>query len=139
MKTVLRRSELLHSISNLAYVIAYVSEDKESPHTLHQTFDICEEGNLERVDSLLRLAAAEISAVSRHVRMTVRKSGYQLTFNTLPCKDGDLRCKDTNLLCKDTNLLCKDTNLLCKDTDLSATGGKFTEAMVRKYTELTRE
>lgn len=107
MKTVLRRSDLLHAISNLAYVIADVSEGKESPHTLHQTFDICEDGNLERVDSLLRLAAAEISAVSRRVRMTVRKGDYHLLFGSL--------------------------------TGGVARNGVFTEAAIRKFTELTRE
>ncbi|MBD5358114.1 MAG: hypothetical protein HDR88_14145 [Bacteroides sp.] len=81
MKTVLQREELLHDISNLAYVIADVSEGKESPHTLHQTFDICEEGNTERVERLLGLAAAEIgSEMGKGISIRHRRKNYVLTF-----------------------------------------------------------
>ncbi len=62
MNNVISLPDLLHDIANLAYVIADVSEGKETPHTLHQTYDICESGNLCRVESLLTLAIAEVAA-----------------------------------------------------------------------------
>lgn len=84
MKTVLKRSDLLHDISNLAYVIADVSEGKETPHALHQTFDICEPGNVDRIDSLLTLAATEVGATLTPVgSLAIRRDRYILIFNGL--------------------------------------------------------
>ena len=85
-KTVkIKRNELLHEISNLAYVIADVCEGKESPHTLHQTFDICEAGNIDRVDSLITLAAAEAGAVMVPVaRLHIAAGNVTLSFPNLP-------------------------------------------------------
>lgn len=75
----IKRSDLLHDISSLAYVIADVSEGKDSPHALHQTYDICQEGNIERVDSLLTLAAAEIGyALSPAGSLSVKGDTYVL-------------------------------------------------------------
>lgn len=51
--------ELKREIAGMAYVVADVSEGKETSHTLHQTYDICEGGNEDRVDRLLRLGVAE--------------------------------------------------------------------------------
>ena len=82
---IILRKDLLHEISNLAYVIADVSEGREAPHTLHQTFDICEEGNIARVDSLLALAAAEAAAaVSPLARLITRKGNYHLIIKPQP-------------------------------------------------------
>lgn len=76
---IIYRKDLLHEISNLAYVIADVSEGKESPHALHQTFDICEEGNIDRVDSLLVLAAVEVAAAIAPLgKLMTRKGDYYL-------------------------------------------------------------
>ena len=59
----IEKADLLCEISNLAYVAADVSEGKEDPHTLHQTYDICEAGNIGRVESMMRLAAVQAGAV----------------------------------------------------------------------------
>lgn len=78
---VIKRKVLLHEISNLAYVVADVCEGKESPHALHQIYDICEEGNIDRVGSLLALAAAEVGhAISSLAVMNKRKDDYHLKF-----------------------------------------------------------
>ena len=55
-----RREALLHDISNLAYVVADVGGEGKGAHRLHQTYDICEEGNVERVDSVLQRGFAEV-------------------------------------------------------------------------------
>lgn len=82
---IILRKDLLHEISNLAYVIADVSEGKESPHSLHQTFDICEEGNLDRIDSLLALAAAEVAATLFPLaKFITRKGDYLLIIKEQP-------------------------------------------------------
>ena len=76
---IILRKDLIHEISNLAYVIADVSEGKESSHTLHQTFDICEEGNLDRIDSLLTLAATEVASTLHPLaKFIARKGDYLL-------------------------------------------------------------
>lgn len=59
------RQELLDDIAAGAFLSADVEEGKENPHTLHQTFDICEEGNIERTARLMRLAFSEAAAILR--------------------------------------------------------------------------
>ena len=82
---IIYRKDLLHEISNLAYVIADVSEGKESPHSLHQTFDICEEGNICRIDSLLSLSAAEAAAIVAPLgKLMTRKDDYRLVIKEHP-------------------------------------------------------
>lgn len=56
-----KRGELHLAIADLAYVIADVATAKVDAHTLHQTFDICQGNNLERIDNLLTLAFTEVS------------------------------------------------------------------------------
>ena len=57
---VFTRSSLHYDISNMAYVAADIKEGTRDAHALHQTFDICGEGNADRVDSVLDLAFAEV-------------------------------------------------------------------------------
>ena len=78
---IIKHKDLLHDISNLAYVIADVCEGRESPHSLHQIYDICEEGNIDRVNSLLTLAAAEVAAALSPIgSISRRKELYRLKF-----------------------------------------------------------
>lgn len=65
-------SELLWEISNMAFVVGDVAEGTKGGHALHQTFDICAEGNLERVRSLLELGVLELRRTAGTV-WTVRK------------------------------------------------------------------
>lgn len=81
----INRQDLIYDIRNLAFVTADICEDTESPHTLHQTFDICEEGNISRVDNLLSLAAAEVaSAIAPIGSLSSRKGGYTLCLRQKP-------------------------------------------------------
>ena len=52
--------DLYREIANIAYVAADVALTADNHHRLHQTFDICEEANIERVNNLLALAAEEV-------------------------------------------------------------------------------
>jgi len=51
--------DLYREIANIAYVAADVALTADNHHRLHQTFDICEEANIERINNLLALAAEE--------------------------------------------------------------------------------
>lgn len=55
----LRRSEILADIADAAYIVADVEEESVSAHRLHQTFDVCEEGNLPATNRLIDLAFSE--------------------------------------------------------------------------------
>lgn len=57
MKITFSKESLLHDISNIAYVIADVN-GRADPHAVHQTFDIVERGNIDRVARMLCLAFA---------------------------------------------------------------------------------
>ena len=52
----LTKKTLLYEISNMAYLIADTGDD--SIHGLHRVRDICEEGNIDRVNQVLSLAQA---------------------------------------------------------------------------------
>lgn len=52
--------DLYREIANIAYVAADVALTADNHHRLHQTFDICEEANIERINNLLALAAEEV-------------------------------------------------------------------------------
>lgn len=64
---IFKKETLLYDISNLAYVVGDLRGDSLSAHRLHQTFDICEEGNVDRVDRLLALAFSEVGMALRKV------------------------------------------------------------------------
>lgn len=57
---IIRRQQLIDDIASAAWVVADVEEGKETPHRLHQTFDICQDGNLPLTERLIGLALAEI-------------------------------------------------------------------------------
>lgn len=52
------RTELLYDVANYAYVEADIMDDKQE-HAKHQTFDVAEDGNVDRVTRMLTLAHAE--------------------------------------------------------------------------------
>lgn len=52
------RSELLMDIKQAAFVEADIMKEGEG-HAQHQTFDICEDGNIDRVTRVLSLAFSE--------------------------------------------------------------------------------
>ena len=54
-----KRSEILHDIENYAFVVADVMKIDEE-HARHQVFDICQDGNIERVTRVLNLAYSEV-------------------------------------------------------------------------------
>lgn len=53
------RDKVVHDVASLAYVAADVREGNYTAHSLHQTFDVCEAGNIDRVNRILDLAEAE--------------------------------------------------------------------------------
>ncbi|MDE5975224.1 MAG: hypothetical protein K2G69_01605 [Muribaculaceae bacterium] len=57
---IIKRHQLIDDIASAAWVVADVEEGKETPHRLHQTFDICQDGNLPLTERLIGLALAEI-------------------------------------------------------------------------------
>lgn len=72
----LLKSDITYALSSLAYVVADVRADTHTAHSLHQAADICAEGNIDRVDSLLRLYMTD----AMHVlggKMAVKPSFYK--------------------------------------------------------------
>ena len=55
------RKALLYDIANMAYVIADTGFDE--PHILHQVRDVCEEGNIDRVNRILGLCYARVLSI----------------------------------------------------------------------------
>lgn len=80
------RESLLYDISNMAYVVADTAEGTHTPHALHQTFDICSEGNVDRVDRVLALAFTECAAPLRRLCAMPPFTGDGLF--RIPLKDG---------------------------------------------------
>lgn len=64
----INREEIIGDVADLAYVVGDVNSDGATPHRLHQTFDICAEGNIERVNRMIDLATAEVNVMLRHYR-----------------------------------------------------------------------
>lgn len=50
------RTELLDDVAQMAYVAADLCEGEMPQHKLHQTFDVCEERNAERVCRVMQRA-----------------------------------------------------------------------------------
>ena len=71
------REEVLHDVASMAYVAADIREGKLTPHALHQTFDICEGGNLDRVTRVMDIAEAELRSVLREFNITLPDSGEE--------------------------------------------------------------
>lgn len=53
-----KRAELLYDVSNYAFVEGDILPE-DSEHGKHQVFDICQDGNIDRVTRVLNLAHAE--------------------------------------------------------------------------------
>ena len=69
MKIILRKEKWLHDVANLAYVAADISGGEDA-HAVHQTFDICEAGNGDRVARVAGLAFAAVQeALGRLARV----------------------------------------------------------------------
>ena len=71
-----KRGELHLAIADMAYVIADVAAAKVDAHTLHQTFDICQGNNLERIDNLLTLAFTEVSQALSPITLPIPESRW---------------------------------------------------------------
>ncbi len=56
----INREKVLRDVANLAYVAADIKTGRYTPHELHQTFDICEGENLERIDHIIAIALEEL-------------------------------------------------------------------------------
>lgn len=70
-------SDLHWELSNLAYVVGDVASKDGNAHRLHQTFDICHEGNIERVNGLLDLSFLEVrNAAGPQCHCTRQRRGY---------------------------------------------------------------
>lgn len=61
------RDQLLYDIKNYAYVEAdlmpEVTKDNDTNHAQHQTFDISEKGNVDRVNRILSLVLTEVTEI----------------------------------------------------------------------------
>lgn len=64
----LNRKKLLYDIANLAYTIADTGENNR--HTLHRVRDICQDGNIDRVNSVIDLAYSKVMTVLK-VRLRI--------------------------------------------------------------------
>ena len=60
LNDIVDRERVLRDVANLAYVAADIREGRFKPHELHQTFDICEGENLERIDHIIDIATEEL-------------------------------------------------------------------------------
>lgn len=54
-----KRDEIMQDIENYAFVVADVMKVDEE-HARHQVYDICQDGNIERVTRVLNLAYSEV-------------------------------------------------------------------------------
>ncbi|MBQ7280613.1 MAG: hypothetical protein IJR13_07830 [Bacteroidales bacterium] len=59
VRILINRSELLHDISNMAYVEGDIMET-EDDHQRHQVFDIIQDGNIDRIERVLNKSYTEI-------------------------------------------------------------------------------
>ena len=54
---------VMEEVANLLYVIGDVREGEYTAHTLHNTFDICAPGNIDRAHKTLDLAVAQVETL----------------------------------------------------------------------------
>ena len=86
----IRRKALLYDIANMAYTIADTGEDNR--HTLHRVRDICEDGNIDRVNRILQLAYTKVLTVLLPIGAPPRLEGASaLDFFFHLRKDGALK------------------------------------------------
>ncbi len=74
------KESLLREIGDAAFVEADLREGERDAHALHQTYDICNEENLPRVDNLLRYAYAEACRILRNVGRDASDCGSDGSF-----------------------------------------------------------
>ena len=74
---ILRRKALLYDIANMAYTIADTGE--HTRHTLHRVRDICQDGNIDRVNRILALTFSKVLTVLLPVLKPPRR------LKSLPC------------------------------------------------------
>lgn len=127
--------DLYREIANIAYVAADVALTADNHHRLHQTFDICEEANIERVNNLLALAAEEVQQLMHNAQCIMQNFDSGSTN-----QDSDLTTQDPTLTTHDSDLTTQDSDLTTQDlgTILTADNGQLTTENC-KYRELIRE
>ena len=139
--------DLYREIANIAYVAADVALTADNHHRLHQTFDICEEANIERVNNLLALAAEEVvnsmhNAPSMHnLNLMHNAQCIMINFDSvLTTRDSDLTTRDSDLTTQNlgTTLTADNGKLTTENRQQTTDNGKRTTENC-KYRELIRE
>ena len=139
--------DLYREIANIAYVAADVALTADNHHRLHQTFDICEEANIERVNNLLALAAEEVqqlmhNAPSMHnLNLMHNAQCIMINFDSvLTTRDSDLTTRDSDLTTQNlgTTLTADNGQLTTENRQQTTDNGQLTTENC-KYRELIRE
>ena len=95
----IKRKALLYDIENLAYTIADTGEFNR--HTLHRVRDICQDGNIDRVNRVLALSYSKVLTVLMPIICKPTPSGFgsheetDIDFHILLNKKGDARFRIT--------------------------------------------
>ena len=87
---VIDRASLLYDISGLAYVVADIREGERSAHSLHQVYDICGKGNIDRVDSVLVSSFTTVALMLRRIATSEREEEpgeFRLLFRKEICRE----------------------------------------------------
>lgn len=84
---------MLHEIGSIAYVVADVMEGKEEARVLHQTYDVCEEGNVGLVRRQLSLAFSEVGMLLRPL-ISGKRAKNRITDDEAGGGDYVLRLRD---------------------------------------------
>lgn len=92
MKITIKKESVLHDVANLAFVIADIHGNADA-HAVHQTFDIVEEGNIDRVARIMGLAFSEIETVMSPV-MSPRRLPSRLKDRSAVARDYSLTLRD---------------------------------------------
>ena len=113
--------DLYREIANIAYVAADVALTADNHHRLHQTFDICEEANIERVNNLLALAAEEVQQLMHNAQCIMHNLNSMHNLNLMHNAQCIMINFDSVLTTRDSDLTTQDS-----DTTLTADNGKRT-------------
>lgn len=122
--------DLYREIANIAYVAADVALTADNHHRLHQTFDICEEANIERVNNLLALAAEEVQQLMHNAQCIMHNLNSMHNLNLMH----NAQCIMINF---DSVLTTRDSDLTTQNlgTTLTADNGKLTTENRQQTTE----
>ncbi len=85
MRKLYSRKAVLDDVANLAFVVGDVREGEYTAHSLHQTFDICAPGNIDRVNRVLDLAISEVETLLTRSRHPAAKKSDSKAFEKLVC------------------------------------------------------